>query len=182
MSTESATSLQRPGVADDPNSRVAGMLRFAPCRKGVHWALKSMACVVLALAPEVALGQSTPRIVVDVEPTVRVVSERDSSARVELSPVERAKNRITVVELDGKFYWASREYCELIRFQSGLFVVFADPSGSGLVKVLDQRSVPQSALSRIPGPDLQILEVTHVFLATISYWGSGGRVALSVER
>jgi hypothetical protein len=45
--------------------------------------------------------------------------------------------KCTITEIDGKYYWTTRENLELVRVQSGAYVTFLAQNGSGYVRIID---------------------------------------------
>jgi hypothetical protein len=66
------------------------------------------------------------------------ISEAGIDRRVEAITRQLAVNlRCVVSEIDGKFYWASRDNKELIRHRGGSFVTYIAVDGSGYIRIID---------------------------------------------
>jgi len=108
-------------------------------------------------------------LVLSAVPTAKVESSSDRTERFSLAPAQAQEFAVVIVKRNGRYFWASRENRELLHSRSGVFDLFIEPGGSGYIKVLDQRALPD--FLRVPGPAIQYLEQMTLGLATLTYWG-----------
>ena len=127
----------------------------------------SVALLVLFLtAPSMAAETS----VLNATPLSRVNSSDTNTKREALSSAQQQEFRIVIKKIDGKYFWASRENRELFYTLSGAFHIFIDPRSGAYVKVFDKNFLAESL--RDPGPRFIYLEHNHLWLNTITYWGT----------
>ena len=90
-------------------------------------------------------------------PVNKVESNQNQTKRYELNENQMKEYQVIISEIDGRFYWESRNQMELIRTTSGIFINYVSPTGSGYIKV--------STL------DNTYIEQINLGLGTITYWG-----------
>jgi hypothetical protein len=92
-----------------------------------------MKFIVAALLTAILLVANTTtttaasRVILDLKPLSRVDSDEATTTRRVLNPQERTAARITIVEIDGKYYWASREHRELMHVSGGAGALLHQP-------------------------------------------------------
>lgn len=116
---------------------------------------------------------ATAQLVFDASPTVKVESGDLKATRFVLSKKERMEFRVTIVQREGRYYWASRENKELAYSTSGAHHYFIATDGAGYVKIQDAELLPE--LMRSPGPRFRYMEHLSITLATITYWGASDK-------
>jgi hypothetical protein len=112
-------------------------------------------------------------VILDLLPTSRVTSNEAFTKRDVLTPKERAELRITIVQHDGRYYWASRQNRELIHVSSGLVHYFISLEGSGTVKLFDMQPLMDDPQAK--SPRWAIVEQIGFMTTTITYWGETDR-------
>lgn len=127
----------------------------------------SVALLTLFLTAE---SVAVETVVLNTAPSSRVSSSDANTKREALSPAQQQEFRLVIKKRDGKYFWASRENRELLYTMSGAFHIFMDPRGGGYVKVFDKNLLAESF--REPGPRFTYLEHNHLWLNTITYWGT----------
>ncbi len=132
--------------------------------------------VLLALALASSVQAQT---LLNATPSVRVDSDQKSTQRTVLTAVDREKARITIVRLDGKYYWATREHRELAYARGGAMHFFTSPDGGGYVKVMDTHFL--SASLRAPGPRFRFMEHVTLGMGSITYFGATDSFAVDHE-
>jgi len=89
-----------------------------------------------------------------------------------IAPVSQLESQVQIVEVSGRYFWASREMKELALSRSGLYVTFHAVDGTGYVRVFAPALVPepQSNTARDPsGPEY--MEHLLLTLGSITYYG-----------
>ena len=134
-----------------------------------------MKAILAALLTAILLSAITTtttaasRVLLDLKPLSRVDSDETITKRRLLNPQERTAARITIVEIDGKYYWASREHRELIHISGGAVHYFISPEGSGAVKVIDSHFLFHDP--KDTRPRWKVVEQVGIMTSTITYWG-----------
>jgi hypothetical protein len=103
-------------------------------------------------------------------PTIRVDSSSNATARNSLTQKEKASATLVITREGEDFHWSSRDGLLLRRSQSGIFEVFVAENGAGIIKIeiLDLDTFE-------PAKPADYFETMHVFLGTLTYFGSGLR-------
>lgn len=109
-------------------------------------------------------------VVFNALPTSKVSSEAQETSRELLNESKRHEFRLLITKNGNEYLWVSRENRPLVHSISGAFHMFADPRGSGYIKIFDSSFIPESV--RSPGPRYTYMEHLHMHLGTITYWGS----------
>ena len=92
-------------------------------------------------------------------PKSQVISNGEATSRKVLSKEEAKNVSLQIVQVDGKFFWASRGNIELRHHVAGAFDYFDTSDGAGYIKVF-----------RMDGKALY-MEHVHMWLGTYTYWG-----------
>jgi len=108
-------------------------------------------------------------------PASRVSSGPEGTQREVLGAGQGQEYSLLIVKRDGRYFWASREDCELAPGVSGIFVMFTALTCHGYIKVLDQRDTPDDSITRFDGSDIQYMEHVHSQFLTITYYGDAAR-------
>lgn len=74
----------------------------------------------------------------------------------DLTGEQREAYRAVIVRDGQRYFWKSREGRELFRTESGIYTQYTEANGNGFVKVQ---------------ADGSYMEVVHIGLAVIGYWG-----------
>lgn len=131
--------------------------------------------LVLLLTTDITQAVCQEQVVLRGIPTSQVSSGPDGTEREVLTASRRQEASLLIVKRDGRYFWASREDCELTASVSGIFVVFTGLTCHGYIKVLDQRDTPDDSIIRFDGPDIQYMEHLHSMFLTITYYGDAVR-------
>jgi hypothetical protein len=104
-------------------------------------------------------------------PSVKI-SEGGVSRNVEDLNKDRAINLECVISnLEGKYYWASRENTLLARVESGSFVTFVALNGSGYVRIINPKMKSMTALMSETEEKYDYVEHILIGLRSVSYYG-----------
>jgi hypothetical protein len=128
----------------------------------------------VSLSAGLWLGSVAPaaaQLVLDASPTVKVESSMAKTTRFALSKKEQIEYRLTIVQREGRYYWASRKNTELVLHRASDAVhFFIALNGAGYVKVIDTLRLPEA----IRPEGLRFRYVEHMGLLdnTITYWGA----------
>ena len=128
--------------------------------------------VVVGTGDHSAGARQQPRTVFAGVPSLKV-SEGGVERRVdELTRTDAANLHCVISEIDGRFYWASRENNELRRHAAGAFVTFTAVDGAGYVRVL-QPEMKRAAVLMWPSAE-KFDYVEHVLtgLNSVTYYGA----------
>lgn len=78
----------------------------------------------------------------------------------------------TISEIDGKYYWATRENKRLVRTESGAFVTFVAVNGSGYVRFINPRLKKAASLMSDTEAKYDYVEHLVIGLSSVTYWGT----------
>lgn len=90
---------------------------------------------------------------------------------------ESEKYKCIISNIDGKYYWASRENKEVKKKVSGLYIIYIAVEGSGFIKILNKEfkeSPNWQAMSKMltdTETNFDYVEVLHTGLKTVTYFG-----------
>jgi hypothetical protein len=76
-----------------------------------------------------------------------------------------------VSEIDGKYYWATRENKQLVRTESGAFITFVAVNGSGYVRFINPKMKQAAALMSETEAKYDYVEHLVIGLGSVTYWG-----------
>lgn len=93
-------------------------------------------------------------------PITKASCEADNCFHQELLESDQVKHELIISNAQDQYFWTSREGKELKRAESGSFIYFINPGGSGYIKV-----------SLLNGQCLYLEHLT-LGLQTITYWGT----------
>lgn len=104
-------------------------------------------------------------------PDVKVTEVGTDRTVEQLSRDKAANLGCVVSEINGKYYWATRENKEMIRRGSGAFITYFAVDGSGYVRVIDVGAKP--AASQMSPTEARFDYVEHLVigLRSINYYG-----------
>lgn len=131
--------------------------------------LMRTSCLMTLLLLHAAAASAYSRTILDLKPLSRVESSESATKRFLLTPQERADRRITIVEIDGKYFWATREHRELFHTSGGAVHYFISPEGSGTIKVIDTHYLYRDPKDK--SPRWIVIEQVGIISTTITYWG-----------
>jgi len=128
--------------------------------------------VVAAVAEHSVKATVQPQTVFAGVPSVKI-SEGGVERRVdELARTNAANLHCVISEIDGRFYWASRENKELRRHAAGAFVTFTAVDGAGYVRVLQPDMKQAAVLLWPPAEKFDYVEHVLTGLNSVSYYGT----------
>ncbi|HVE48345.1 MAG TPA: hypothetical protein VNG69_01865 [Casimicrobiaceae bacterium] len=118
-----------------------------------------------------AIAQPKPRMVFAGVPSVKVTEGGSERVHEPISREQAAALKCAVSELEGRFFWASRDNREMMRTVSGAFVTYVAVDGSGYVRAIDGPA--KNAASRMSSTEAQFDYVEHlaVGLRSVTYYG-----------
>ena len=94
-------------------------------------------------------------------PLLRLDADPNEAKRTELSDAAGEKYECRIVKKGRRYVWASREDRQLNRRESGDWVYYISPEGSGYVKVFTGAApMPYDYIEHVTGE-----------LKTVTYWG-----------
>lgn len=129
-----------------------------------------------ALLIEAPSARAAEVIVFSGRPGSTVSSSADSSTRTVISESKRDEFKLLIARVGQEYQWASRGGRPLQYHMSGAFHVFTDPSGGGIIKILDSNFLPK--VDRPTGPRFQYFETMSIWLGTVTYWGASDSLEL----
>ncbi len=100
------------------------------------------------------------------------ISEGGTDRTVEQVAKDKAPNLACLIsEIDGKYYWASRENVELIPTRGGAFTTYIATNGSGYIRVLEAEM--KEAASLMSDAEIKFDYVEHLLigLKSVTYYG-----------
>lgn len=104
-------------------------------------------------------------------PSVKV-SEGGSERNAErLSSAMSLSAQSRIREVDGKFFWESRGNKQLVKIESGAFITFIAPDGSGYVKIINSSLKDAASLMSSTEKNFDYTEHLILGLRTVTYYG-----------
>jgi hypothetical protein len=100
------------------------------------------------------------------------ISEGGTERKIEEIPSAKAPALACVIsEINGKYFWASRDNIEMTSTQSGSFRTFTAKNGSGYVRVLLSEERQQASI--VGGAETTYHYVEHLLigLRSVTYYG-----------
>jgi hypothetical protein len=104
------------------------------------------------------------------KPSLKIVGgvERD----VEKLDKTKSNNSICVIkEIDGKYYWQTRENKPLMMVESGAFIIFYPIDGSGYIRIINPTFKDAASLMSSTEKTYDYIEHIVLGLRTITYYG-----------
>lgn len=80
--------------------------------------------------------------------------------------------KCTITEIDGKYYWTTRENLELVRVQSGAYVTFLAQNGSGYVRIINPIMKEEASLAGSTEAKFDYVEHLLLGLKSVTYYGN----------
>lgn len=127
---------------------------------------------VLSVALTARPAAAESRTVFSGLPSVKI-SEGGVERVADDLPREKAVNLGCIIsEIDGKYYWATRENREMLRIASGAYITYVAINGAGYVRVLDPKF--KSAAGLVSETEVRFDYVEHILqgLVSVTYYGS----------
>ena len=112
-------------------------------------------------------------IVLSGTPQLRISEGGTSRAIDTLSVDDAAEYKCVVSEVDGKYYWSTRENVELVRVAGGLYVTYIAVNGGGYVRIIDP-GFKELMAPMMTDEEKRFDYVEHMLtgLSSISYYGT----------
>ena len=105
-------------------------------------------------------------------PSVKI-SEGGTDRVVEKLERTNASNLAVVIsEINGRYYWASRENKELSVSEAGAFITFTAVDGSGYVRILDPQMKSAASLAYDSAKAFDYVEHLLIGLNSVTYYGT----------
>ena len=131
---------------------------------------RSLAAVIVLYSATLCSGQATT--VFSGVPSTKV-SEAGLDRIVQHLERKDASNLVcTISEIDGKYYWATRENKQLVRTESGAFITFVAVNGSGYVRFINPKLKKAASLMSNTEAKYDYVEHLVIGLSTVTYWGT----------
>lgn len=101
------------------------------------------------------------------------ISEGGVERLAERIEPSKAQNISCVIrEVDGKFYWASRENKQLVKIDArGAFLIFLAVDGSGYIRIIKPELKDAASLMSVTEKSFDYLEHLLLGLRTVTYYG-----------
>ncbi|WP_043646067.1 hypothetical protein [Fundidesulfovibrio putealis] len=96
----------------------------------------------------------------------------DACDTVKLDGAKKQESMVSIIEINGRYYWQTRDNRELMYRKSGVFHSFVDTLGGGYIRIMDA-SHPD--FNKVRG--LEYVEHLVMGLGSITYRGTGLTVA-----
>jgi len=109
---------------------------------------------VFSGSPEIKVSEG------GIERTPDIVSAKDAT-----------NLKCIISKIGDKYYWASRENKELIRFEAGAFITFVSPEGVGYVRIINSESKAIAALTSATEERFDYVEHLLIGLKSVTYYG-----------
>ncbi len=81
----------------------------------------------------------------------------------------------TITEIDGKYYWTTRENLELVRIQSGAYITFLARNGSGYVRTINPMMKEGASLAGSTEAEFDYVEHLLLGLKSVTYYGNSNK-------
>jgi len=86
---------------------------------------------------------------------------------------EQAVNLGCVIsEISGKYYWATRDNKEMVRWSGGAFITFTAIDGSGYVRIVDANAKSAASLMSPTEASFDYVEHLLIGLRSVTYFGN----------
>jgi hypothetical protein len=117
-----------------------------------------IALAVLLLLPVVCVAQEI--VVLEGTPIIQNKSSVNESGNFPLTESQQNESRLIITKKGQKYYWTSRQYRELTKYESGAYTIFLENKGAGYVKTMKNED------------KVFYMEHMGIGLETITYWGT----------
>ena len=126
--------------------------------------------MLILLLPPVPLFASE-QIVFTGVPRIKVSEGGVERTPEQVSDQKAKQLKCTITEMDGKYYWATRDNLELIRVQSGAYSTFFATNGAGYVRVIDPNKKDVASLAGNTEAEFDYVEHMLLGLRSVTYYG-----------
>jgi hypothetical protein len=103
-------------------------------------------------------------------PSVQIVQGGDESNRSVLSAEKAEQYDCVISQINGEYFWATRENRPLVRIDKGAYVTFIAP-GAGYVKVVKPELKEAASLADAAAGKFDYIEHLTMGITTVSYYG-----------
>jgi hypothetical protein len=125
-------------------------------------------CLTLWSTPTFAQAKTVfagiPTVKISEGGTERTVEKLERSAAVNVA--------VVISEINGRYYWASRENKELRVSEGGTFITFTAMDGSGYVRVLNPQMKSAASLAYDSAKAFDYVEHLLIGLNSVTYYGT----------
>lgn len=120
-----------------------------------------------------ALAEEKASIVFYGAPSVQIIEGGFDRVAGPIEPSKMNSSKCIIEEIDGKYYWATRDRKPLIRYAAGAYITYVALDGAGYIRTLNplfDRKLVESLMSKT---DLMFDYVEHMTLGlrSITYYG-----------
>lgn len=77
-----------------------------------------------------------------------------------------------ITEMEGRYYWTTRENAEMVRTVSGVFITYVAINGSGYVRVIDRKFKINASLMSPTEAQFDYIEHLLIGLRSVTYYGN----------
>ena len=131
--------------------------------------LNALLLIVIALSASITRAQSTT--VFAGTPSL-IISEGGTNRTSQNLAREQAVNAGCVIsQIGNSFYWASRENRQLIRIESGAFIIYVAVEGGGYIKTIAPGMKKIAALLGDTEAKFDYVEHLLIGLKSVTYYG-----------
>jgi hypothetical protein len=117
------------------------------------------------------LAYAESRTIFTGTPIVKI-SEGGSSRIPEKLEMEKVANlKCILSKIDGQYFWASRENTKLLRVDSGAFITFVAPNGSGYVRIINPELKETASMMSETEEEFDYVEHLLIGLRSVTYYG-----------
>lgn len=134
------------------------------CSMSAAFALLMWGLPTGASAQSKTVFAGVPTIKISEGGVERVVEKLDRLAAVNVA--------VVISDIDGRFYWASRENKELVSIEGVAFTTFVAIDGSGYVRVLIPARKAAAALAWSNAEVFDYVEHLLIGLSSVTYYGT----------
>lgn len=132
-----------------------------------------MLSATILFAPCIALAE--PKTVLKGRPSFGINEFGFMRDAGPIAPGKAGFAEVVISEIDGKYYWASRENRELKKIvggnPSGAMITYLALDGSGYIRVVTSASWKENMRTRFPDYDLDYTEHMVQALGSLTYFG-----------
>lgn len=120
-----------------------------------------------------ALAEEKASVVFYGSPSVQIIEGGFDRIAGPIEPSKMDSAKCIVEEIDGKYYWATRDRKPLIRYAAGAYITYIALDGAGYIRTLNplfERKLVESIMSKT---DLMFDYVEHMTLGlrSFTYYG-----------
>jgi TPR repeat protein len=104
-------------------------------------------------------------------PTVRINEGGGPRAIEDVKPAEASGARCTIIRIDDKYFWQTRNNVELTMVTSGAFITFVANSGAGYIRIIQPELKDAAALMGETEQKFDYVEHMVIGLRSVTYYG-----------